>query len=212
MTFESLNLTPALPEIFLLCAASIILLVDLFLDESRRHWSYLLTLATLAGCVVLTIATAGGEPTYAFNRMFVDDRLADVLKVFTCIAVAATLVYYRVYARTRELYRVEFFVLALFATLGMMVMISASHFLTLYLGLELMSLCLYAMVALQRDSASSTEAAMKYFVLGALASGLLLYGMSMIYGATGTLDISAVAKALEGGRPVKTLLVFGLVF
>ncbi|HLB48822.1 MAG TPA: NADH-quinone oxidoreductase subunit NuoN, partial [Anaerolineales bacterium] len=112
----------------------------------------------------------------------------------------------------RDLLKGEFFVLTLFAMLGMMVMISANHFLTLYLGLELLSLCLYALVALNRDSASSTEAAMKYFVLGALASGLLLYGMSMIYGATGSLDISAVAKALEGGRPVKTVMVFGLVF
>jgi NADH-quinone oxidoreductase subunit N len=212
VAIESLNLTPALPELFLLCAACAILVVDLFLDESRRHWSYLLTLGTLAVCGVLTIATAQPEATHAFGRMFVDDPLADVLKVFTYIAVAATLVYYRVYARSRQLYRSEFFVLALFATLGMMVMISASHFLTLYLGLELMSLCLYSMVALQRDSATSTEAAMKYFVLGALSSGMLLYGISMVYGATGSLAIHEVAAKTAGGTALTGILVFGIVF
>jgi NADH-quinone oxidoreductase subunit N len=212
MTLESLNLTPALPEIFLLAAASFILIVDLFLDDARRHWSYLLTLAALAGCAIITIATAQSGVEHTFNRMFVDDPLADVLKVFTYIAVAATLVYYRVYARSRQLYRAEFFVLALFATLGMMVMISASHFLTLYLGLELMSLSLYAMVALQRDSATSTEAAMKYFVLGALSSGMLLYGISMVYGATGSLGISEVAVKAAGGTALSGVLVFGIVF
>src|SRR3989475_5571826 len=116
----------------------------------------------------------------------------------------------------RGLYRGEYFVPALFATLGMMVMISASHFLTLYLGLELMSLCLYSLVALNRESAVSSEAAMKYFVLGAIASGLLLYGMSMIYGATGTLEITEVARGaariLQSDHPSKVVLAFGLVF
>jgi NADH-quinone oxidoreductase subunit N len=212
MTLESLNLLPALPELFLLCAACAILIVDLFVDDARRHWTYLMTLATLAVCGVLTIVTAQPEPVYAFNRMFVDDPLADVLKAFTYLAVAATLVYYRVYARSRQLYRGEFFVLALFATLGMMVMISASHFITLYLGLELMSLCLYSMVALQRDSATSTEAAMKYFVLGALSSGMLLYGISMVYGATGSLALQEVAAKTAGGSALTGVLVFGIVF
>jgi len=124
-----------------------------------------------------------GQVATTFNGMFVSDPMASVLKMFTYIAVALCLVYSRVYMAERGLYRGEYFVLALFATLGMMVMISANHFLTLYLGLELMSLCLYSLVALNRDSAVSSEAAMKYFVLGAIASGLLLYGMSMIYGA-----------------------------
>ena len=212
MTLESLNLVPALPEIFLLCAASAILIVDLFLDESRRHWSYLLTLGALAVCAVITLATAQPHTALAFNGMFVDDPMGDVLKVFTYIAVGATLVYYRVYARSRQLFRAEFFVLALFATLGMMVMISASHFLTLYLGLELMSLSLYSMVALQRDSASSTEAAMKYFVLGALSSGMLLYGISMVYGATGSLAIGEVAAKAASGTALTGVLVFGIVF
>jgi NADH-quinone oxidoreductase subunit N len=144
--------------------------------------------------------------------MFVDDRLSDLLKVFVYLSVAAILVYSRVYARSRQLYRGEFFSLSLFATLGMMVMISASHFLTLYLGLELMSLSLYSMVALQRDSATSTEAAMKYFVLGALSSGMLLYGMSMVYGATGSLSIPAVAAKVASGQALGAILVFGIVF
>jgi len=159
-----------------------------------------------------TMQAGGGPPSYAFGNMFVSDYMGNVLKLFTYMAVAACFVYSRGYLADRDLLKGEFFALALFATLGMLVMISANHFLSLYLGLELLSLCLYAMVALNRDSAASTEAAMKYFVLGALASGLLLYGMSMIYGATGTLDISAVSKALEGGRAAKPVLVFGLVF
>src|SRR5581483_4997817 len=138
--------------------------------------------------------------------------LADVLKVFVYVAVAAVLIYPRVYNRTRQLFRGEFFSLALFATLGMMVMISASHFLTLYLGLEMMSLSLYSMVALQRDSATSTEAAMKYLVLGALASGMFLYGVSMVYGATGSLAIADVAAKIAAGKALTPILVFGLVF
>jgi NADH-quinone oxidoreductase subunit N len=130
----------------------------------------------------------------------------------TFATVAACFVYSRRYLAERGLLSGEFFVLALFATLGMMVMISANHFLVLYLGLELMSLCLYAMVALNRDSAASTEAAMKYFVLGALASGMLLYGMSMLYGATGALELTQVAQAIATGQAERTVLVFGLVF
>jgi NADH-quinone oxidoreductase subunit N len=212
MSNAGLDLLPALPEIFLLCAVCAILLIDLFLEEEQRQWTYGLTLFTLAGCGIIQVATAGPQTVYAFNGLFVDDRMSDVLKVFVYVGVASVLVYSRVYARSRQLFRGEFFVLALFATLGMLVMISASHFLTLYLGLELMSLSLYSMVALQRDSATSTEAAMKYFVLGALASGMLLYGMSMIYGATGSLQIVEVAQRIAGGQAPAALLVFGLVF
>jgi NADH-quinone oxidoreductase subunit N len=210
---------PAYPEIFLLVAGCAILVIDLFLPERARWVSYALSLAALAGCALLTLAVTamtGGLPARTFNDMFVSDLMASALKMFTYLAVVACLVYSRTYLADRGLFRGEFFVLALFATLGMMVMISAAHFLTLYLGLELMSLCLYSLVALDRDSAVSTEAAMKYFVLGALASGLLLYGMSMIYGATGTLQIGEVAKAaagiLQGGQPSKAVLAFGLVF
>jgi len=212
MTLSELNLAPAAPEAFILAAVSVILIVDLFLDEPRRHWSYVLTLLTLVVAAVLTLTTSGGPVAYAFNGMFVDDPMADVLKMFVYIGVAAILIYSRLYARARQLFRGEFFVLALFATLGMMVMISASHLLTLYLGLELLSLSLYSMVALQRDSTAATEAAMKYFVLGALASGMLLYGMSMIYGATGSLAIADVAKSIAAGTAPGAILVFGLVF
>jgi NADH-quinone oxidoreductase subunit N len=209
----------AYPEIFLLVAGCAILVIDLFLEDSARWASYTLSLAALAGCALLTLAVTGrtgGMLMTTFNGMFVSDMMASVLKMFTYLAVTLGLVYSRQYLADRGLFRGEFFVLALFATLGMMVMISASHFLTLYLGLELMSLCLYSLVALDRDSSVSTEAAMKYFVLGALASGLLLYGMSMIYGATGTLQIGEVAKRvvsiLQGDPSGKAVLAFGLVF
>jgi len=209
----------AYPEIFLLAAGCAILVIDLFLKEEKRWLTYALSLAALAGCAFLTVGVAaatGGRPATTFNGMFVSDAMATALKMFTYLAVGLGLVYSRAYLADRGLFRGEYFVLVLFAALGMMVMISASHFLTLYLGLELMSLCLYSLVALDRDSAVSTEAAMKYFVLGALASGLLLYGMSMIYGATGTLHIrevaSATARVLQGDQPSKAVLVFGLVF
>jgi NADH-quinone oxidoreductase subunit N len=135
-----------------------------------------------------------------------------VLKLLTYISVMTMLVYSRAYIAVRGMFRGEFFVLVLFATLGMMVMISANHLLTLYLGLELLSLSLYALVALQRDSATATEAAMKYFVLGALASGMLLYGMSMLYGATGTLEITRLAEIILGGEGKDLVLIFALVF
>jgi len=212
MTLESLNLLPALPEIFLLCAVSTILIVDLFIPERNRSYTYLLSLLTLVACAGITLGSADGEVAYAFNGMFVDDPLSDLLDVCVVLGVAGVLVYSHAYARSRQLFRGEFFTLALFSTLGMMVMISANHLLTLYLGLELMSLSLYSMVALQRDSARSTEAAMKYFVLGALASGMLLYGMSMLYGATGTLGIPEMAQRIAAGEARGTILVFGLVF
>lgn len=205
------NLTPALPEIFVLTMASLILVVDLFLSDKNRFISYALTQLTLLGAAWITVSTSGQDVVHTFNGMFVDDVMADVLKLMTYLSVSAMLVYSRSYIQLRNLFSGEFFVLVLFAMLGMMVMISASHFLTLYLGLELLSLSLYALVALQRDSAQATEAAMKYFVLGALASGLLLYGMSMIYGATGSLELSKVAAAIQQGAG-ETLLVFGLVF
>ena len=208
---DTLNLSPAAPEILTLIMVCAILIIDLFLDDSRRHVSFMLTLLTLFIAALLA-AVGGSGVHHAFNGMFVADPMAQSLKVFICISVGAMLVYSREYARLRGLFRGEFFVLALFATLGMMVMVSASHFLTLYLGLELMSLSLYSMVALSRDSAPATEAAMKYFVLGALASGMLLYGLSMVYGATGSLQIADVAAKIAAHHANQTLLVFGLVF
>jgi NADH-quinone oxidoreductase subunit N len=211
MAFAMPNLTPALPEIFVLTMASIVLMADLF-SGKNRFVAYALTQMTLLGAAWLTVSTSGGDSVLTFNGMFVDDVMSDVLKLMTYIAVSAMLVYSRSYMQLRGLFRGEFFALVLFAMLGMMVMISANHFLTLYMGLEILSLCLYSLVALQHHSAQASEAAMKYFVLGALASGLLLYGMSMIYGATGHLELDKVALALQHGAGNQTILVFGLVF
>lgn len=205
-------LWPAYPELFLLVMACVILIADLFISDDNRIVTYGLTQATLAGCALLTFFTGNPEPVYTFSGMFVDDLMADALKLLTCLAVITILVYARAYTVARGMFRGEFFALALFATLGMMVMISANHLLTLYLGLELLSLSLYAMVALQRDSVKATEAAMKYFVLGALASGMLLYGMSMLYGATGTLEITRLAQLSAEGVRAQAVLVFALVF
>ncbi|MDP1672833.1 MAG: NADH-quinone oxidoreductase subunit NuoN [Burkholderiales bacterium] len=205
-------LWPAYPELFLLVMACIILIADLFISDDNRIVTYSLTQATLASCALLTFFTGNAEPIYTFSGMFVDDLMADALKLLTCVAVITTLVYARAYTVARGMFRGEFFALVLFATLGMMVMISANHLLTLYLGLELLSLSLYAMVALQRDSVKATEAAMKYFVLGALASGMLLYGMSMLYGATGTLEITQLAQLSAEDVRSQAVLVFALVF
>jgi NADH-quinone oxidoreductase subunit N len=205
-------LAPAYPELFLLVMVCVILVVDLFVSDEHRIVTYALTHLALAGALVLTYVTASTEPVTTFSGMFVDDLMSDVLKLLTYLGVATMLVYSRAYIAPRGLYRGEFFVLVLFATLGMMVMISASHLLTLYLGLELLSLSLYSMVALQRDSPVATEAAMKYFVLGALASGMLLYGMSMLYGATGTLGIAQLADVIFFGGARDLVLVFALVF
>ena len=206
------NFGAALPEIVLASAACVILVVDLFVPDSRRQISYWLTQLTLLAAAYLTLVSPDDTPLRAFGNMYVTDKLADVLKLFAYIAVSLTLFYSRGYLAARGLFRGETFVLMLTALLGMMVMISANSFVTLYLGLELMSLSLYAMVALQRESERAVEASMKYFVLGALASGFLLYGMSMLYGATGTLEITGVADAIVNAHSNRVILVFGLVF
>ncbi len=205
-------LTPAFAELFLLGMVCLILVADLFISDENRVVTYALTQLALAGAFVITYITATGQPEYTFSGMFVDDLLSDVLKMLVYIGVMVMLVYSRPYVALRGMFRGEFFALALFATLGMMVMISANHLLALYLGLELLSLSLYAMVALQRDSATATEAAMKYFVLGALASGMLLYGMSMLYGATGSLEITRLADTILNLGARDLVLVFALVF
>lgn len=206
------TLFPAYAEIFLLVMACTILIVDLFVVSQQKTLTYLLVQLTLVGLALITMATHQPGVTHLFHNMFVGDLMSDVLKMLSYITVSMILVYSRNYLLTRGLFTGEFMVLTLFSLLGMMVMISASHFLSMYIGLELMTLSLYAMVALQRDSAIATEAAMKYFILGALASGLLLYGMSMLYGATGTLDVNAVSAAIKHGVANPNLLVFGLVF
>lgn len=210
MTFTMPELAPALPEILILAMACAILLLDVITKDSKL--SYGLTLITLVGAAALTAFTASPETHYTFSGQFVDDAMGDVLKIMAYFATLAVVVYSRNYLAERGLLRGEYFVLALLALLGMMVMISANNFLVLYVGLELLSLSLYAMVAFQRDSAVATEAAMKYFILGALASGLLLYGMSLIYGLTGTLDLPAMAQVLHEGSKDDLILAFGLVF
>jgi NADH-quinone oxidoreductase subunit N len=212
VTLAAADYLAAWPEILLLAMVCVILVADLFLRDDQRSTTFVLSLITLVFCGAIIVASSRPEVTYALHGMFVDDALADTLKVMVLIAVSAMLIYSRRYAAARGMYRGEFFTLVLFATLGMMVMISANHLLSLYLGLELLSLSLYALVALQRDSKDNTEAAMKYFVLGALASGMLLYGMSMIYGATGNLEIPKIAQVIADGNANGTILVFGLVF
>ena len=214
---EAFNIAPAYAEVTMIVGASLLLLVDMFLSESKRSITYVLSLVLLAICAAISYGDfMAGTTAYTFNGMYVSDPMSNLLKLFTYLSVALTLIYSRQYTTQRGMMSGnlggEFYVLALFATLGQMVMISGSHFLTIYLGVELMSLCLYALVALRRDNHKATEAAMKYFVLGALASGFLLYGMSMLYGATGTLEISKVAAAVAAGTIKPTILVFGIVF
>ncbi len=206
------DLYPAAPEIFLLLMSFLVLFVDLVFGATHRWMAALLSVVALLGCAAITLVTTDGQTTLTFGNMFVDDLLSDLLKLITYFAVIMMLIYGRQYLAERGLDKGEFYLLVLYATLGMMVMISAANFLTMYLGLELMSLSLYGLVAIDRDNPRGTEAAMKYFVLGALASGLLLYGMSMIYGATGSLELAGVAQALYQGNTEKAVLVFGLVF
>ena len=218
---DLINHIPALPEIVVLLGACALMLVDLAVKSERRVASFrlaqgILVLAALATLFVWWVnGYRDSAKLYLFFGLFVSDAMSNLLKLVCYASVWAALVYSRQYLLDRGLLRGEFVTLLLFSLLGMMIMISASSFLTVYLGLELMSLCLYAMVALNRDSPLSTEAAMKYFVLGALSSGLLLYGMSMVYGATGTLDITEVARVsaqLAGAATDRSFLVFGLVF
>ena len=206
------DLFPALPEIFLLAMTCVILLADLLVGKTHRAVVPLLSISTLLLCGAITWYTRDFHSVLTFSNMFVVDLLADFLKLLTYAAVIVMLVYSRGYLKTRNLDKGEFYLLVLFATLGMMVMISANHLLTIYLGVELLSLSLYALVAIDRDSARATEAAMKYFVLGALASGLLLYGMSMLYGASGTLQIDAIAREIYEGRDNHSVMLLGLVF
>ncbi|WP_353239061.1 NADH-quinone oxidoreductase subunit NuoN [Limnohabitans sp.] len=202
------------PEIVLLVMACVVTLADLFVKSPKRTGTYVLTLASLAGVALLHAFYAdAGQTLYGFGRMVVSDPMGHWLKCFATIAVMVTLVYSRPYAHDRDMLRGgEIFSLSLFALLGMSMMISGQNFIVIYLGLELLTLSSYALVALRRDHTLATEAAMKYFVLGAMASGFLLYGMSMMYGATGSLELSAVLKAIASGQVNHQVLVFGLVF
>ena len=211
---DTLSWISLLPEIFLLAMALVIALLDLGVKSPRRTLTYGVTMMTLAVVASMQLVYAnGGQTIYGFGNMVVSDVMGNWLKFFATIAVMVTLVYGRPYASQRDMLRGgELFTLGLFALLGMFVMISGNNFLVIYLGLELLTLSSYALVALRRDNATATEAAMKYFVLGALASGFLLYGLSMMYGATGSLDVNTVFKVINSGQVKHQVLVFGLVF
>ncbi len=214
---NELNLIPALAEISLAIAIMVILVVGLFVREEEQPLSHWLSLLAIVIAAVVAMSGFGsGGVSYAFNQMFVNDPMAQLLKLFACIATLATLIYARQYTVVRGMLggtlSGEFYVLALMTLLGQMIMISGNSFLIIYLGLELMSLSLYALVALRREHPISTEAAMKYFVLGAMASGFLLYGMSLLYGASGSLNLTQVAAAVSSGTVNKMVLVLGIVF
>ncbi|HET7845061.1 MAG TPA: NADH-quinone oxidoreductase subunit NuoN [Xanthomonadales bacterium] len=209
------DLIVLVPELFLTGAVCVLLLADLFITQQRRGLTHFLAIGILLLCVVLTLRphATGGMPLAqsAFGGMFVRDLLADLLKVSIYVTTAAVFIYAKPYLIARDLFQGEFYVLCLTAVLGAMFMCSAGNLLIVYLGLELLSLSSYALVGMNRDSPLSSEAAIKYFVLGAIASGMLLYGASMIYGATGTLDLAAIhAKAAAGYE--RTLISFGLAF
>ncbi len=206
------ELLPLIPELVLVGAAFALLMLDLFLKDSQRVVTHVLSIATLVLVGGLIAAGVGvGEDTAVLNGMFVRDTMADVLKVATCVVSAIALLFVWPYLRERGLYKGEVSVLMLFAVLGMMLLTSAGSLIMVYLGLELLALSSYALVAIDRDSRLASEAAMKYFVLGALASGLLLYGMSLVYGATGSLDLAAIRDAAPGvAQPM--LLLTGVVF
>ena len=211
---NNVNWMTAYPEIFLLVMACLITLVDLWVKSPKRDLTYGLTMLTLGVVAVMQAVYAStGETVYGFGHMVVSDAMGNWLKCFATLAVMTTLVYGRPYAADRKmLHGGELFILSMFSLLGMFVMISGNNFLVLYLGLELLTLSGYALVALRRDNSNATEAAMKYFVLGALASGFLLYGLSMMYGATGSLDLTAVFQATASGHIKHQVLVLGVVF
>jgi NADH-quinone oxidoreductase subunit N len=218
--FMQPDLMPALPEMVMLGMTCLVLVVDLFLPQEKRGFTLLLSVATLLLAIGAVIVVAPITAVSSFGGTFLLDQLAVVLKIATCAITILVFVYSRDYLVDNGIYKGEYYVLGLFATLGMMVMISAHSFLLVYLGLELLSLSLYAMIAFNRNSASAPEAAMKYFVLGAMASGLLLYGISIFYGITGTLDIDQVSASVNsqmGLHPVAlsfalTFIVVGLCF
>jgi NADH-quinone oxidoreductase subunit N len=207
----STSLAPAVPEIWLVCAICVILLVDVFAGERRRGLTPTLTLLALVAAVALTLGYARvPQRTLLLHGMYVADELALVLKLAAFLVVALGLLYSRAYLESHRILRGEYYVLSLTALLGIMVLASAASLLTVYLGVELLALSVYAMVAFDRDSGIAAESAMKYFVLGAIASGALLYGMSLIYGLTGTLDLAQIAATLHGR--VHPGVVLGLTF
>ena len=203
---------PLSTEIFVLTMACIILIVDVFLSEQHRIVSYVLSLATLLVAALISGSMLDNETAVVLNGTFVSDPMAALLKTSIFLITFGVFMYSRAYLVARGIFSGEYYVLGLFAVLGMMVLVSAHNLLTIYLGLELLSLSLYALVAFNRDSADASEAAMKYFVLGALASGMLLYGISMLYGSTGSLDIAEITTVLAASGEMGMIQIFALCF
>ena len=213
MGFEVPNFAPAIPEIFLLAGACFVLLADLFVSEKNRFITYLMAQVVLLVTAGLVLTNFGSATVTTFSDMFVLDPMAQVLKVALILVTVGVFVYSRDYLRDRQMYRGEYFTLGLFAVLGMMIMVSAQTMLLIYLGLELLSLSMYALVAFRRDDGRASEAAMKYFVLGAIASGMLLYGMSFIYGITGSLHLDHIAAYMSSNPVMQNVgLLLGLAF
>jgi NADH-quinone oxidoreductase subunit N len=210
--WSQLGAQAAAAEVFVLTAVCVILLIDVFLTDRWRWITYGLSLATLAGAAYVTVRYGVDGPVMAFDGMFIADPMGDVLKLFSYGTVAVAFLYSREYLQRRGLFKGEYFVLGLVALLGVMVMVSARNLLTVYLGVELLSLSLYAMVAFDRESGVAAESAMKYFVLGAISSGALLYGFSIIYGLTGTLQLNELADRITTVGTSNVGLVFGLAF
>ena len=202
----------ATPEIFLSLAACAILMVDLVMTDAQRRWTGVLAVVALLVTAVLSAIEPVSGRIVALGGLFELDRMAQVLKVVTLLSVAVVFIYSTDYLERRAILKGEYYVLGLFATLGGMALISAASLITLYLGLELMSLCLYAMVAFDRDSGIAAESAIKYFVLGSMASGTLLYGMSIVYGVTGHLELSGIALAVHSSFATNIGLIFGIAF
>jgi len=206
------NWTVATPEMLLLAVACLVLIVDVYWPDIEHRAAYWLSQAGVLSALGLLALYVPQERLLAFSNTFISDAMAVVLKAFVCTLTVLVFVYGRDYLMRRGRVSGEYFALGLFAVIGMMVLISAASMLTLYLGLELLSLSLYAMVAMEKESPAASEAAMKYFVLGAIASGMLLYGISMLYGATGALELAAVAEALAAEPGSNVIAVFGLLF
>jgi NADH-quinone oxidoreductase subunit N len=210
--FYNAGLVYARPEIFLGLAACLILMLDLLLSDKQRRWTGVLAIISLLVAAVLVAVEPVTAKIVALGGLFELDRMAQVLKVVMLLTVAMLFIYSTDYLAQRKILKGEYYVLGLFATLGGMVLISAANLITLYLGLELMSLCLYAMVAFDRDSGIAAESAIKYFVLGSMASGTLLYGMSIIYGMTGSLELAQIANTVRNGLGANVGLIFGISF
>ncbi|MEJ8568478.1 NADH-quinone oxidoreductase subunit NuoN [Elongatibacter sediminis] len=206
----------AAPEIWILSIACVILIADLFLSEERRGIIHLLAMLGLVFAAILTLRSdyleSGQRAVVTFSGSFIRDPAGDVLKLFSYVVLAFVFVYAKHYLRQFRMFRADFYTLALFALLGVMLLISANTLVMVYLGLELTSLASYALVAYNRDSGRGSEAAMKYFVLGTMASGMLLYGMSMVYGATGSMELDTIAAAISLAGSDDVMLVFGLTF